>query len=198
MSLGYRLAYRFGLTPWERAGSGFMPQVEEFLARAEAEGDHGKALDVGCGTGDHAIELARRGWQVTGLDFVPQAIAKARDKASAAGVSVTFVSGDVTALGDSVGSGYRLILDVGCFHGLTDSQRALYASEVTMVSAPGSALLLFAFGPGRRGPLPRGVSRADVERYFAGWHLTDDNPADTSGMPGPLRSSNPRWFRLAR
>ncbi len=198
MSLGYRLAYRLGLTPWERAGSGFMPQVEEFLARAESEAAPGKALDVGCGTGDHAIELARRGWLVTGVDSVPQAIAKAKDKASAAGVNVTFVPGDVTALGDSVGSGYRLILDVGCFHGLTDSQRAQCASGITGVSAPGSALLLFAFGPGRRGPLPRGVSRADVEKYFAGWQLTDDNPADTSGMPGPLKSSNPRWFRLVR
>ncbi|MDZ7263323.1 MAG: methyltransferase domain-containing protein [candidate division KSB1 bacterium] len=53
-----------------------------------------RILDVGCGPGRHAIELARRGLLVTGLDFSPRMIALACEQAAAAGVEVEFVHGD--------------------------------------------------------------------------------------------------------
>jgi 2-polyprenyl-3-methyl-5-hydroxy-6-metoxy-1,4-benzoquinol methylase len=59
----------------------------------------GKALDVGCGTGDTSIYLAKHGWNVTAIDFVQLAIDKARAKTAAAGVNVRYVRGDVTQLG---------------------------------------------------------------------------------------------------
>ena len=40
----------------------------------------GTALDIGCGTGDNSIYLAKHGWQVTGVDFVAKAVDKARAK----------------------------------------------------------------------------------------------------------------------
>jgi len=39
---------------------------------------------------------------------------------------------------------------------LTDAQRAIMAAGVTAAAAPKATMLLFAFHPGRRGPLPRG------------------------------------------
>ena len=56
------------------------------------------ALDAGCGTGDEAIWLATRGWQVTGADISANALAEAADRANAAGVSgrVTWVEADLT------------------------------------------------------------------------------------------------------
>ncbi|MDQ1541122.1 MAG: hypothetical protein QOH29_1848 [Actinomycetota bacterium] len=200
MSVGYRLAYRLGLTPWEQAGVGFGPQLASLLDREQADATLplGKALDIGCGTGDHAIELARRGWQVTGVDYVAQALDKARDKAAAAGVAIEYVEADATRLAESVGSGYQLLLDVGCLHGFKPGQREDYARGATAVTAPGGVLLLFAFGPGRRGPLPRGLSRDELLATFAGWDLTHDEAANTEGMPGPLKNSEPRWYRLIR
>ena len=51
-------------------------------------------LDIGCGTGRHAIELAKRGYSVTGIDLSDSQLAKAEEKAKAAGVDVTFLKRD--------------------------------------------------------------------------------------------------------
>lgn len=51
-------------------------------------------LDVGCGTGRHSIELARRGYAVTGIDLSEGMLAKARAKAE--GLNVEFIQGDAT------------------------------------------------------------------------------------------------------
>lgn len=56
----------------------------------------GSVLDVGCGTGRHAIELARRGYAVTGLDLSPEMLARAADAAEAAGVRVEWIRADAT------------------------------------------------------------------------------------------------------
>jgi len=57
-----------------------------------------QVLDVGCGTGRHAIELARRGYSVTGVDFSRAQLDHARQKAERAGVSVTFIQRDARDL----------------------------------------------------------------------------------------------------
>lgn len=194
MSIGYRLAYRLGLTPWEKAGEAFGPQLDALLDKVEGT----RALDVGCGTGEHAVRLAQRGWDVLGIDNVPLPLTKARSRATSAGVDARFAQADVTALGDVVGEPVQLVLDVGCFHGLPDSARPGYGQELTRVTDEGGVLLLFAFGPGKRGPLPRGASRSDVQAALAGWELTAQEAADTSGMPGPLKSAAPQWYRLER
>ena len=54
----------------------------------------GTALDVACGTGRMAIPLAAKGYQVTGVDIVPEMVARARQKAAAHGVSVEWVVAD--------------------------------------------------------------------------------------------------------
>ncbi len=54
-----------------------------------------RILDLACGQGRHAIELARRGYQVTGLDVSPYLLEIARERAQATGVSVRWVLGDM-------------------------------------------------------------------------------------------------------
>ncbi len=68
-------------------------------------------------------------------------------------------AGDVTHMQQlDVGDGHDLVLDQGCFHGLSDHGRALCATGITSVAAPGALLLMMAFQPGSRPDCPRGVS----------------------------------------
>ena len=127
MSLGYTIAYRIGFTPWERAGRAGAKELSSLFEREETDRGvpFGRALDLGCGTGAHTIELAGRRWQATGIDMVPRAVQMARQRAAAAGAGngVRFIRGDVTALEASeAGTGFSFLLDVGCFHGLSDSR----------------------------------------------------------------------------
>lgn len=205
MSFFYRVLYRLGFTPWEEAAKhGPMREMTASLLDREQAGHEppfGSALDLGCGGGLWSIELARRGWDVTGVDLVPKALSTARERAREAGVEVRFIEGDVTALrAADVGSGFRLVWDLGTVHGLTPAQRAAVGREVSAVAAPDATLLMLAWAPGRRGPMPRGASREDIEAAFAGWHVTDDDAVDVSeaNVPRPVKKAKPRWYRLRR
>lgn len=54
-----------------------------------------RILDLACGQGRHAIELARRGYEVTGLDLSPYLLEVARERAEASGLTVRWVLGDM-------------------------------------------------------------------------------------------------------
>jgi len=74
-----------------------------------------RILDVGCGTGRHAVELARRGYRVTGVDLSPSQIERARAKASAAGVAPDFRVGDARALPFNAEFGLAVMICEGAF-----------------------------------------------------------------------------------
>ncbi len=74
-----------------RSSVGFMERVMKLSQAA-------KILDLGCGLGLHAAELARRGYEVTGLDWSGSFLEVARRNAAEAGVAVQLVQGDMTKL----------------------------------------------------------------------------------------------------
>ncbi|MGH2962659.1 MAG: class I SAM-dependent methyltransferase [Solirubrobacterales bacterium] len=204
MSFGYKLLYAIGFTPWEKMAD--LPEVAGLasaLFDREEEGHdppYGPVLDLGCGSGIWGVEFAKRGWQVTGVDIVPKALRRARERVDDAGVEMRLVEGDVTKLRTTgVGSGFPYLLDFGLFHDeLSDEQRAAMGREVSAVAAPRATLWMVAWAPGRRGPLPRGASRGDIEAAYPEWKVIDEEAVDISAalfyrlMP----KANPRFYRL--
>ncbi len=104
---------------------GFVQGTEEEVDFIEKEVDYDKEisiLDVGCGTGRHSIELARRGYRVTGIDLSKALLNKARQKASEAGVKVRFTEKDARALDFQKEFDLALILCEGAFSLMEDDQ----------------------------------------------------------------------------
>jgi cyclopropane fatty-acyl-phospholipid synthase-like methyltransferase len=126
--------------PWE---TGVVPpEVEDYIASHPA----GHALDLGCGSGTSSLALARAGWIVCGVDYSRGAIHLAQQKASLAGLDVDFQRRDVSRLPPSIFTRtYDLILDIGCFHGLTGAEKRSYLQALDRLLAPGGTWLVYGF-----------------------------------------------------
>jgi SAM-dependent methyltransferase len=173
----FRLAYRRGFTPWD---SGVPPpELVEVIEGARKLGA-GRALDLGCGTGTTSVYMTSKGWDVTGVDFVPRAIRRARARAEAAGVSVAFLVGDVTQLHRlPIKPGFDLLFDQGCLHSLPEGAQPAYAREITRMARSGATYLLYAFGPQpdrRRAFFPKGASPDQVRARFPEFEMVEARP----------------------
>lgn len=179
--MNYRIAYALGFHPWEDAEGcpEFFGRLMELVAEVERDiGErYGQALDVGTGSGIWAVALARRGWEVTGIDIVAKAIRRAKSRVAADAVSVELVHGDVTRIHDSgLASGYRLVLDTGTFHDFTPEQRRAMGSGIDAIATADATVILTVW-PQRRRPLIRGVDREGIEGAFPGWRVLDAGPS---------------------
>jgi SAM-dependent methyltransferase len=161
-------------------------------------------LDAGCGTGEHALFFAARGLRVVGIDFVDEAIRRARRKAAERGLAGEFLVKDATALADW-SERFASVIDCGLFHVLSDDDRRRYVRGLARVLEPGGRLFLMCFSdeePGTEGP--RRVSRQELYDAFAdGWEVEAIRPARCEIHPEftevTFSEGGPKmWFAVVR
>jgi demethylmenaquinone methyltransferase / 2-methoxy-6-polyprenyl-1,4-benzoquinol methylase len=104
------------------------------------------ALDVATGTGDLAIELARRGAEVTGSDFAPAMLELAREKAP----GLTFEEGDALELSYPDGSFDAVTVGFGA-RNFSDLDRGL--QEMARVTKPGGRVVVLEITTPQKPPL---------------------------------------------
>jgi len=167
MAARWDSAYREGRAPWDIGA----PQ-SAFLRLADAGAFASPILDCGCGTGEQALMLAARGFEVMGVDVAPTAIRAARQKAVARGLPVEFHVADALHL-DALRRRFASVLDSGVFHTFDDDQRGEYVASLAAVVPPGGVIHLLCFSeltPGDAGP--RRVTQAELrEAFSAGWRV---------------------------
>ena len=93
-SLYENYAKKYDKEPFVQGTVGECDFIEQEINRDKSL----KVLDIGCGTGRHAIELSKRGYKVTGIDLSESQIARAREKAQEAGVTIDFQTQDARNL----------------------------------------------------------------------------------------------------
>jgi cyclopropane fatty-acyl-phospholipid synthase-like methyltransferase len=132
----------------------------------------GRVLDVGCGTGEHALMAAELGLDTTGVDSSPLAIALAEQKAKNRNLAPRFLVNDALEL-ETRNEHYDTVLDCGLFHVFDDHDRASFVRNLLATVAPGGRYFMLCFSdrqPGDWGP--RRVSTAEIKSSFAhGWHI---------------------------
>jgi SAM-dependent methyltransferase len=119
------------------------PTGELVAERAEVHGGE-TLLDVATGSGNVAIPAALAGAQVTGLDLTPELLEVARERASAAGVEVSFVEGDAEELPFADDSFDRV---TSCFGVMFAPRHEIAAGELTRVTRPGGTIVVAAWTP---------------------------------------------------
>jgi len=163
--------YAEGIPPWQIDRP--QPEVIQLLENGKFESP---VLDLGCGTGDNTIELARHGLVVKGLDAVPEALERARKKTEQAGLkqSPEFVLADALRLAES-GLEARTVLDCALFHTFSDEERKEYIRGLEAVLSPGGRLHILSFSElETRQPGPRRLSLSEITGSFgAGWRVED-------------------------
>jgi SAM-dependent methyltransferase len=149
-------------------------------------------LDVGCGSGDLAIHLARLGHRVSGVDFVETAITQARQKAASLPVEVArlvdFQIADAlqpSLLGRHFGS----VVDSGFYHLFDPDQGQRFLDDVATSLHPKGRYYLLAFAVDFSLPnLPREVSDQELRARFTpekGWKILDLRPAEFLSRVAP-------------
>lgn len=132
----------------------------------------GKVLDVGCGTGEHALLAASLGHESVGLDVAPRAIELARAKAADRDLAVRFLVGDALRLPD-LGAQFDTVLDCGLFHVFDDDDRISFVRSLGDAMVPGGRYHMLCFSdrqPGDWGP--RRVTEGEIRASFAeGWEI---------------------------
>ncbi|HEY9076832.1 MAG TPA: class I SAM-dependent methyltransferase [Anaerolineaceae bacterium] len=123
--------------PWE---SGITPK--ELVAFTNHH-PPGRAVDLGCGSGTNLVHLARCGWQVVGIDFAWLAVTYASRKLKKANLpGKVFCRSVLDIPPDS--EKFDLILDIGCYHGLSPDDREKYQKQIIERCVEGGYFLLYA------------------------------------------------------
>ncbi len=155
-------AYR-ATPPWDIG----RPQPALVEVAEKGEMMPGRVLDVGCGTGENALFLARSGFTVFGIDMARDAIRAAKAKAVQRGVKANFELGNALATGFE-NNYFDNVVDSGLFHTFGDQERPVYVGEIARVLRRQGKYFMLCFSDKepRDWGGPRRITKEEIEETF--------------------------------
>jgi SAM-dependent methyltransferase len=165
--------YVAGRPPWDIGRP--QPAFRELADRGRLVG---RVLDVGCGTGEHALMAAAIGLDATGVDTADTAVTIARRKAHERGLSARFMTWDALELAD-LGESFDTVVDCGLFHVFDDRDRPTFVDALRASMPVGATYYMLCFSdlePGDWGP--RRIRQDEIRAGFDdGWSVEEIEPA---------------------
>lgn len=166
----------------------------------------GSVLDVGCGTGENALYLAKLGRKTTGVDFVGDAIEQARQKALRRGLAACFRVGDALAL-ERLNEQFDNAVDSGLFHILTPERQRRYVQSLAAALREGGRLFLLGFSDeepltdSKVATRPMRITQDHLRDVFRRGWVIESIERETFELSGHLSSKNGgarAWFAVIR
>ncbi len=178
--------YVAGQPPWDIGRP--QPAFRELADRGRLVGH---VLDVGCGTGEHALMAAALGLDATGVDAANTAVTIARRKANERDLSARFMTWNALELAD-LGASFDTVLDCGLFHVFEDLDRPKFVDALRASMPVGGWYYMLCFSdlePGDWGP--RRIQQDEIRVSFSdGWRVAAIEPAtiEITLAPGSARA----------
>ncbi len=178
----------FSVIPW----ADLKPNINlvTWLEREKIAGSHRRAIVIGCGLGDDAEELARRGFSVTAFDIAPTAIEWSKRRFP--GSAVQYTVGDLLNVNPLWTNAFDFVFESYTIQALPQSLRTQAIQNVANLLAPAGQLLLICRGRNDDetaiGP-PWPLSRSELSQFkFLG--LTEQSFED---FPDPEEPATRRF-----
>jgi SAM-dependent methyltransferase len=192
----YKSAEKAEDLPWHEA------EPPALLVKAlDQRASKGRALDIGCGAGTYSIYMAERGYLVTAIDFMPQAIALLNQRLADQHLPIDPVQADIGKW--TTAQPFDVVLDIGCLHTPGTITLVDYKRQLLNWLAPGGDFILLHFG--RRGwwdwwPIGPNRYYADtlIRTFAPELELVEAVSAVRTGMPifiGRSALIGRYWFR---
>ena len=154
--------YRRGTDGWDLGGP--TPVFRRLLASGQFA--PGRVIVLGAGRGHDAREFARRGFQVTAVDFTPYA-AHEMQRLAEPGAPIKVLQADIFTLPHTLDGTFDYVLEYTCFCAIDPSRRAEYADLVARLLRPGGLYIALAFPlDTHEGGPPFAVSASEIEILF--------------------------------
>ena len=190
MKHSYTIAFLLGADNWK-----IVPTPYELTSSlGEFSRESTTILDLGCGDGYHSLTLAKDGWKVIGVDYVPLTVRRARRAAQKAGLTqqADFMVGDVCQLGALSLPAVDFAYDIGCFHLLGSQQAEAYMRGLAGVLKLQGLFLLKAFTRRKQGNKVVGYRAEEIEQLFSPF-FTIEKTSNRSYWRFPAR-----WYWMRR
>ena len=147
----------------------------------------GRVCIIGCGRGYDAIKFAKKGFQVTAIDFAPSAISSLKEMAKLEDVDLKTIQKDIFDLLPDFLNSFDYVIEQTCFCAIHPSRRKEYEVIVKGILKMGGHLVGLWFPLDKNleeeGP-PYGTSIDEVKSTFkAGWKITKEEFPEYSIKP---------------
>jgi SAM-dependent methyltransferase len=153
--------YEAEATPWD------VGQPENALVEFTDSGlvKPCRVLEIGCGNGNDAIFLAKKGFDVTAIDISKNAIENAKNRAKEAGVKCDFLVEDIMEV-KSLPEIFEFVYDRGCFHFVPENKREKYVEIVKKFLIKGGYFILIVSSDKETPKGPCQFSKEDIKKIF--------------------------------